>query len=667
MACRKAVVPTVNGSIEAGHANSKLIGIFDTIGYMKYENSDELRKKILGAEYPVWVEEVLEKQNHNQPLFLLDTFSKTEFRNYIRQAIDNAKVQCRSFDPTETPRLSSTSAIKSISASTGVILPLLSNQIQDSQNHNLRAAFLAGLAHGFGLDPFITQWDKEPAPVDFVDFITNVNIKREVDSKVQDYCQKTLIENQKQIAKPNLTKPTLLTTIQIGASAAENELQDLETYFVETAEFSRALRSRSSIVVGRKGSGKSAIYLMIRQKKAADRRNIVVDLNPASHNLSELRTTLLNVMDQGLFDHSIAAFWQYLLYAEILLGIREHILPKSKYNLQYQKLVQKIEQDIKLTQEMAEGDFTARLNIEIQNLVGQVRSSTKRLTPKDITNLLFENDMKKIRDIVFETQKEFGEIVLLFDNIDKGWPARGVEIADIRIVRLMIEALEKIQRDLTRSDITFRYLVFLRSDVFEKLVQETSDRGKYGLVKVDWADPEQLRNLLMKRLMSNFDSSVSSSAVWNAVIPVDGTRERVFQTMLNHCLMRPRFLIDLCERAISTAINRGHSVVSIEDMKQALLQHSNYLVSDFVFEIRDISRISEKIFYVFLGQGELFIKDELLKHIESAGGELPPEETLEHLLWYGFVGLARTDSDRLYIYSVDYDMKRLEAEIARPC
>ena len=56
-------------------------------------------------------------------------------------------------------------------------------------------------------------------------------------------------------------------------------------------------------------------------------------------------------------------------------------------------------------------------------------------------------------------------------------------------------------------------------------------------------------------------------------------------------------------------------------MKQALLQHSNYLVSDFVFEIRDISRISEKIFYVFLGQGELFIKDELLKHIESAGGE----------------------------------------------
>lgn len=133
LACRKAVVPTVNGSIEAGHANSKLIGIFDTIGYMKYENSDELRKKILGAEYPVWVEEVLEKQNHNQPLFLLDTFSKTEFRNYIRQAIDNAKVQCRSFDPTETPRLSSTSAIKSISASTGVILPLLSNQIQDSQ------------------------------------------------------------------------------------------------------------------------------------------------------------------------------------------------------------------------------------------------------------------------------------------------------------------------------------------------------------------------------------------------------------------------------------------------------------------------------------------------------------------------------------------------------
>ena len=59
----------------------------------------------------------------------------------------------------------------------------------------------------------------------------------------------------------------------------------------------------------------------------------MLELNPASHSLSELRQELLTVVNVGIFDHTIAAFWQYILYAEIILKIRELILPKARYDL----------------------------------------------------------------------------------------------------------------------------------------------------------------------------------------------------------------------------------------------------------------------------------------------------------------------------------------------
>jgi hypothetical protein len=70
------------------------------------------------------------------------------------------------------------------------------------------------------------------------------------------------------------------------------------------------MRSTGALIIGRKGSGKSAIFYEAFAETANDKRNLVVDLNPASHNLSELREALLQVVEVGIFDHTIAAFWQ---------------------------------------------------------------------------------------------------------------------------------------------------------------------------------------------------------------------------------------------------------------------------------------------------------------------------------------------------------------------
>jgi len=81
-------------------------------------------------------------------------------------------------------------------------------------------------------------------------------------------------------------------------------------------------------------------------------------------------------------------------------------------------------------------------------------------------------------------------VLLLFDKLDKSWPVNGVDEYDIRILKALIDSLGRAQRDFATLRVTFDYLVFLRNDVYELLIDQTSDRGKEGLIRVDWDDPE---------------------------------------------------------------------------------------------------------------------------------------------------------------------------------
>ncbi len=67
--------------------------------------------------------------------------------------------------------------------------------------------------------------------------------------------------------------------------------------------------------------------------------NCVVDLRPASHNLSEMREALFSIVSTGIFDHTIAASWQYIIYVEIVLKIQEMDLPRSRNNFAIQERI----------------------------------------------------------------------------------------------------------------------------------------------------------------------------------------------------------------------------------------------------------------------------------------------------------------------------------------
>jgi hypothetical protein len=69
------------------------------------------------------------------------------------------------------------------------------------------------------------------------------------------------------------TKRSLLTALSFGKRVAEEEVDNLASYFVETEQWRKVLADEVDIIFGAKGSGKSAIYstLLQRQDELFDR------------------------------------------------------------------------------------------------------------------------------------------------------------------------------------------------------------------------------------------------------------------------------------------------------------------------------------------------------------------------------------------------------------
>ena len=216
---------------------------------------------------------------------------------------------------------------------------------------------------------------------------------------------------------------------------------------------------------------------------------------------------------------------------------------------------------------------------------------------------------------------------------------------------------------MRRNSVAVRYLVFLRSDIYERLVEETSDRGKYNLIRVDWSDQAQLRNLIRERVVSSVDPDKQGDA-WNAINPILPSGDTL-TLLIDNSLRRPRFLIDLCEKTISCAMNRGHAFVKAEDVEEGLRLMARYLVSDFAYEMRDVAGTPENILYAFIGAPGLMTESEIEGILANHNLEMVPGEIIELLLWYGFLGFMSEASVALFIYDVEYDYRRLDAEKMR--
>ena len=74
-------------------------------------------------------------------------------------------------------------------------------------------------------------------------------------------------------------------------------------------------------------------------------------------------------------------------------------------------------------------------------------------------------------------------------------------MADILIIRTLLDATRKLQRQLGNHSVEFHSLVFLRNDIYELLVKETPDRDKDTAIALDWNDSPIFEEIVRQRIL----------------------------------------------------------------------------------------------------------------------------------------------------------------------
>jgi hypothetical protein len=574
------------------------IGLLHNIGYDDYHSRAELvtifQRPFTTPPWPI------PKKSQTQPVYLLQSSQNDDLLRKTLSGVKKIiKQRFRSFDPKEIDRLTATEAYEQVGQSFGVIAIWHDADAPEALRQNQRAAFSIGIAKGLEIPFLLLAKSSVRLPLDLDEIATRWSALSDVDRLLREF-REEIAEAQQAYVEVRPTSHRYLDFVHCGDPAAENEATFLETYFLETEQFRFTFEGKLNIILGRKGSGKTAVFLQVRDRIRADKNNIVVDLAPEAFQLIKLKEFILAQLILGTRKEFIAAFWEYIVWLEIAHKLLEKDARRSRHDsrivAQYDHLQQVYKQRVE-----GEGDFSTRLISLTERIIGRYQETadtdSEKVSVKTL-EIVYGSEIRELRDLVLGYLKLKGVVCFLFDNLDRFWTPSGFADLDAHLVIGLIECLQDIRRRFARSDVEFQWTIFLRSDVFEFVVGGMADYGKLASSSVEWNDRELLLQLFRRRVLQGFgEISPPWDEVWRAVSVASVDGRDTLDFLLDASLMRPRYLIRLFEMARRRAVTLGRDKIEEADFKASLNELGWQVLDDFDRELTDIVPRAESLLF----------------------------------------------------------------------
>ena len=645
----------------------KKLGILESITYLDFQNAKGLARAVRSAMPAV---KAIPAQsvilNRDMPLYLVKSHISTEGQLKLTSIIDRSPLKFRSYDPIEDPPLSLHDMRKQVATSFGVIGHLLTPDRDGAIIHNARCALIAGMAVAAGKVVVLFQEGNIQQPIDYRDLVLPYTNPQQLDSALEAPIRRILDRLLDSGVAASRPPRGLLEKLDLGDIAAENEIQQLRDYFVQTGQYNEARRGHVRLVIGRKGSGKTAIFYAVRNSIPKTRNYLVLDMKPEGHQFTKLREEVLaSLPTKGLQEHTLAAFWNYILLCELCRDIINKDLSWAQRDSERYQTFCKLRDLFEDLVPDDSGDFSERLLHQV-NRLSEHFSSVEELTSARITEVLFKTEIPKLEEIVANYLAHKSQVWMLIDNLDKGWPIRGASPEDILIIRALLDATRKIKQKLERKGVGMHSLVFLRNDIYDLLLQETSDRDKDTPVIVDWDDPEAFKELVLQRIKVATGLNGSFDDVWSAAFERSVGTQDSFVYVVERTLMRPRDLIRFLRKAVEVAVNRGHKRVEAGDFITANDTYSEELLSSINYELSDVSPKYKDLVYEFIGCNVAMSVSEATNLISAAVGNADYKTALQFLIWFGFLGmLNESDDEPQFAYNMRYNLAKIETMLKR--
>ena len=380
----------------------------------------------------------------------------------------------------------------------------------------------------------------------------------------------------------------------------------------------------------------------------------------------------MDFLSAGAKSHLLIAFWEYLLLLEVAYKLLEKDKTRYMRDHEIYSHYRELDDCYRNSPSAIQADFSERLMELSSDLSEKYRdmfddSLDRRLIADEVTEIVHAGNLLKLRERVCNYLAFKNDVWILFDNLDKGWNVPGPTPSDVLILRNLIDASRKMQRDMRRVGLGFHCVVFVRNDVYQLLMHESPDFGKEMRVSLDWSDPDMLREMMRLRLIRNgYRKDDQFGHIWPSLCVSHIGSVETSQYMIERCLMRPRNLLKIFCHCKGFAVNLGHSKIEEDDVIKGILAYSNDLLIEADLELSNIDADATGLIYHFVNEDWKFTRDEVIMLFEEHG--LPNtkyKEVLMFFLYFGFFGLKVGDRDIVYIFDVGYDMKNLEVQVRK--
>jgi hypothetical protein len=686
IARNKRVWLLIDRSITRARDDFQDLGLLTTLGYTDYSNSTQLVSKFFKVKpYEELTSTIFDRHIKSSlapdvapsGVLYLKSLYDTEPSIKISKRILDSPVRVTIDDPNESLKTLLWYA-QNIFRAQGAICHFTSTTRDGYKVQNARSALASGLAAGFDKNVLLLADSDYLAPLDYRMILQNYKSA----AQAEEFVDKWLApfeeaERKQEAARKQYSEVVKSATelrgfqLQLGDYQSENEVDQLDTYFVETSAYREAVSGHQTIFVGRKGTGKTANLLRLTSYLGEEPSTLVCSIKPAEYEIESV-VKLFQIFEEiDSKGHVIESLWKFLLYTEIANVTVDHLEKQLMFSQRSDSERDFLEFMSRERDTMA-GDFSVRLERAVSRLLKSGKKEGVEKTRIAVSEALHAGIFNQLRVLLGKVLAGKTRVAVLIDNLDKPWK----KTADIAFLSDLLLGLLStgihIPAEFARSDsrrlaVDVSVAIFIRSDIFAKIVERAAEPDKLAFVRLKWEDPE----LLLRVIEARYEAAhpgIGPATMWDSYFCPSVTGTPIKSYLAETILPRPRDIVYLVKEAVSTAVNRNHTRVEEADILDAEKQYSHYAFDSILVENGITVPQLEALLYEFVGKGVYVTEDEVAKCIEAAGLPAEIEATLtDHLIRLTFLAME-VDENRFVFTEDPKEMKKtqiLSAKLAR--
>jgi len=412
-----------------------------------------------------------------------------------------------------------------------------------------------------------------------------------------------------------------LAKLSFGAPAAERDIKfGLTDYFVESDAYNRLLTRQKTIVLGNRGTGKSAIFKVLAEKKR-HAGYLVLELNPESYSYEMLCSILRSEKEGAWSKHAaFATAWRFLILVVIMKALTKDG-PKLKTGS-----AAKIYTYLRDYHQGVQDTPISLLVSYLKRIEGfKIGSYEAAVKTRELAKLYKLEELEPLIDSLKELTGR-KKVLILIDELDKGWD-------NSEDAKAFVSGL--FQASITLNEITpnLTVVVSLRQELYDSIPALYDDAQKYRdiIEIIDWNE-ESLLSVIAKRIRHSVVDlhDLTDAECWNSVFAetLQYRKSKSFNYMIDRTLYRPREIIQFCTDTLTEA--RGSSIAPLDYsvISRSELVYSDARAKDIAAEYRFQYPGLQSIFECFRGKSYTMNRDELeMTCLAICTGELKTDKS----------------------------------------